>query len=202
MTFVSAGQQVPVPACEARAVRLRAGRHLRVTDVEGRQVGDLWAFTSDLAEHLSAAHTRVHVDRLFPAVGQSFVTGRRDPILTLVEDRSPGRHDMLVPACDPGRYASLGAPPGHPSCAANLHAALAGQSAPGGYATVPQPVNVFMGVRVGSGGELVWYPASTAPGDSVTFRAETDCLVVVSACPQDLSVVNDGHPTALELRVH
>jgi uncharacterized protein YcgI (DUF1989 family) len=28
------------------------------------------------------------------------------------------------------------------------------------------------------------------PGDSVTFSAERDCIVVMSACPQDLLPVN------------
>ncbi|MFD0536975.1 DUF1989 domain-containing protein [Actinomadura luteofluorescens] len=44
---------------EGRAVRVAAGRRVRVVDVEGGQVGDLFAFAADdPREHLSAAHTR------------------------------------------------------------------------------------------------------------------------------------------------
>ncbi|ANN18700.1 Urea carboxylase-related aminomethyltransferase [Amycolatopsis orientalis] len=190
-----------VPPGTARAVRVRAGDLVRVIDVEGGQVGDVFAFTdsgTEPAEHHSAAHTRAAIDRLFPAIGESFVTDRRRPILTLVEDTSPGEHDMLIPACDPARYAALGAP-GHRSCAANLAEALdeIGLSFTG---AVPQPINVFMRVPVGEDGRLSRLTASSRPGDAVTLRAELDCVVVLSACPQDLVRISAGRlsPLAIE----
>ncbi len=180
---------------------MAAGDLVRVVDVEGGQVGDVFAFTdggTELAEHHSAAHTRAGVDKLFPAVGESFVTDRRRPILTLVGDTSPGEHDMLIPACDPARYAALGAP-GHRSCAANLREALdeAGLTFTG---PTPQPINVFMRVPIGAGGRFSWLTASSRPGDAVTLRAEQDCVVVVSACPQDLVPISDAglSPLAIE----
>ncbi|MFK0247850.1 DUF1989 domain-containing protein [Amycolatopsis azurea] len=190
-----------VPPGTAKAVRVAAGDLVRVIDVEGGQVGDVFAFTgsgTELAEHHSAAHTRAANDRLFPAVGESFVTDRRRPILTLVEDTSPGEHDMLIPACDPARYEALGAP-GHRSCATNLREALdeAGLSFTG---PIPQPINVFMRIPVGEDGRLSWLTASSRPGDAVTLRAELDCVVVVSACPQDLVSISDAglSPLAIE----
>ncbi|WP_066956873.1 DUF1989 domain-containing protein [Streptomyces lushanensis] len=202
MNFVTRDHTILVPAGEARGALLRAGQHLTVIDPEGEQVGDLFAYPDDPSHgrHLSAAHTRAHVNRLFPQPGEAFVTDLRTPVLTLVEDNSPGRHDMLIPACDAVRYAALGAPPGHPSCAANLNTVLT-QAGRDTHTTVPQPVNVFMDIRVGTD-SLAWFPASTKPGDSITLQAATDCLVVVSACPQDLSVINNGSPTPLELHLH
>lgn len=187
-----------VPARGAEAFHVTAGQRMRITDLEGGQVGDLFAYSADdPAEHLSASHTRAATARLFPAPGEHFVTTRRRPILTLVEDTSPGRHDMLIPACDPERYRALGAP-GHASCAQNLADALARH---GMYAdTVPQPVNVFMDVRPAAG-ELTWHAASTRPGDAITFEAVGDCLVVLSACPQDLAPVNSGPTTPLSVTV-
>ncbi|HEU4948059.1 MAG TPA: urea carboxylase-associated family protein [Kribbella sp.] len=260
-----------VPARTGRAVRVARGQYVRIVDLAGQQVGDLFAFATALAaatytpsddtataaataptvatatttptagtatasatsseseavasgidpagrawddkpvqlhagahipcptgESLSASHTRATVSRLFPAVGEAFVTDRRRPILTLVEDHSPGHHDLLIAACDDARYAGLGATD-HPSCARNLHGALAEI----GLRTdvVPQPLNVFMRVPVLSDGTLGWLPAATAPGDSVTFRAELDCVVVVSACPQDLTVINGSTPTDLAIDV-
>ena len=161
-----------VPAGEGRAVRVSAGRRVRVVDVEGGQVGDLFAFAADdPSEHLSAAHTRSVTSRLFPQVGESFVTGRRRPILELADDTSPGEHDMLIAACDPARYEALGAP-GHPSCARNLELALEGL----GLATpvTPQPVNVFMRIPVEESGRLRWLPAEGRPGDTSTVKAARD----------------------------
>lgn len=189
-----------VPAREARAVSLIAGQRFRVVDLEGGQVGDLFAFTTrDVTEQLSASHTRAATGRLFPARGEPFMTNRRRPILTLVEDTSPGWHDMLIAACDPQRYAQLGAPPGHPSCAENLDRVLAEQGLT--VEVTPQPVNVFMRTPVEEAGRLRWLPAVSRAGDAISFRAGLDCLVVVSACPQDLTDLNVNGPTALAIEV-
>lgn len=188
-----------VPAGEGRAARIGAGQRFSVVSLEDRQVGDLWAFNAhDPSEHQSASHTRSVTDRLFPHVGEQFVTDRRRPILTLIEDSSPGRHDMLIAACDPARYAGLGAP-GHRSCATNLREALAALGLAGAAPTVPQPINVFMRIPVAPDGTLSWLPAETRPGDRVTFRAEMDCVIVLSACPQDLVGINGGRPTPLAI---
>lgn len=199
---LSSDQRVHVPAREGRAIALRAGESVRVVTEEGGQVGDLFAAVvgktaGETVEWLSAAHTRGQHGRLFPLVGQAFVTDRRRPVLTLVDDTSPGRHDMLVPACDPARYRALGALGWHASCAENLRLALAGTGID--VSAVPQPVNLFMDVPVTATGELVWRESPAGPGAAVTLRAELDCVMVVSACPQDLAPVNAGGPKSLLL---
>ena len=191
-----------VPAGHGQAVRVRAGQLVRVTDPYGGQVGDLFAFVDDgvrrLRHHLSAAHTRGHTSRLFPAVGEDFVTAARTPVLGLVEDTSPGRHDMLIPACDPERYRLLGAR-WHRSCVANVHEALAVLDLE--VDAVPQPVNLFMNIPVGADGALSWLPAPTRRGDAVTFVSHVDTVIVLSACPQDLVGINAGAPSDLLIEV-
>jgi uncharacterized protein len=189
---------IDVPAREGRGVRVAAGQRFRVIDVEGGQVADTFAFRADdVSEYHSAEHTRAVVSRLFPRVGEHFVTNHRRPILTLVEDRSPGIHDMLCAACDPERYTGLGVEGWHASCQENLRRAMAEL----GFdrVEVPQPINLFMNIPVLDGGELGWEPAPTQPGDSVTLRAEMDCVVVISACPQDIVPINNGNPTAIAI---
>ncbi|MFG1688914.1 DUF1989 domain-containing protein [Nonomuraea sp. NPDC049269] len=189
--------RVIVPATQGRAVRVGAGRRVRVTDLEGGQVGDVFAVAADdVNEHLSASHTRAATNRLFPVAGEKFVTTRRRPILTLVEDTSPGCHDMLIAACDQERYRALGVP-GHASCTDNLRTSLAalGLSVP----VIPQPVNVFMRIPVAGDGRLSWLSSISRPGDAITFEAAMDCVLVVSACPQDLVGINGHHPTALAI---
>lgn len=187
-----------MPARHGTAVRVRAGQRVRVTDPYGGQVGDLFAFVDDgsrrLTSHLSAAHTRGHTSRLFPAVGEDFVTAARTPVLGLAADTSPGRHDMLIPACDPERYRLLGARE-HRSCAANLHEALAELDLT--TDTVPQPVNLFMNIPVAADESLRWLPAPSRRGDAVTLVSHVDTVVVVSSCPQDLVGINAGAPTDL-----
>jgi uncharacterized protein YcgI (DUF1989 family) len=189
-----------IPAREARAVRVATDRRFRLVDVEGTQVIDLFAFVDgDVSEYASAEHTRVYVKRLFPAVGEPFVTNRRRPLLVLEEDSSPGVHDMLCAACDPTRYALLGYEGWHASCQENLRSAMAGM----GYAAVevPSPINVFMNVSLDAGGGLTLEPALTKPGDSITLRAELPCIVVASSCPMDLNPINGAGPTDIAIEL-
>jgi uncharacterized protein YcgI (DUF1989 family) len=190
---------VLVPAREARAIRVDSGRRLRVVDVEGGQVVDLFAFVADdPGEYASAEHTRIWVNRLFPRVGQEFVTNRRRPILILEQDNSPGVHDMLCAACDPIRYELLGAKE-HASCQENLKRAMAelGHDA----IEIPQPINLFMSVGVEPDGSLTWGPATTKAGDDVVLRALLDCIVVASACPQDLNEINNYRPSSVGIEL-
>jgi uncharacterized protein len=190
---------IVVPAREGRAVEVSAGGRFRVVDVEGGQVVDLFAFVSDdVSEYASAEHTRIWVDRLFPKPGQPFVTNRRRPILEFEEDHSPGIHDMLCAACDTIRYQLLGAEH-HASCAANLQQAMAALGHD--RIEIPQPINLFMNVRVEPDWSLTWGPAPTKPGDFVVFRAALDSIVVVSACPQDLNEINHYRPTSIGIEV-
>ena len=50
-----------------------AGELVRVVDVEGRQVGDMWVIdAADPGRWLSASHTRDRCERLFPHGGERF----------------------------------------------------------------------------------------------------------------------------------
>ena len=192
-------ERIHIPAREGRAVRVESGRRLRVIDVEGGQVADTWAFVAnDPGERHSAQHTRAVASRLFPRVGEHFVTNRRRPILTLVADETPGIHDMLVAACDPPRYEGLGVQGWHASCEENLRSALAalGVEAP---RFAPQPINLFMNTPALADGTIDWRPAPTKAGDHVVLRAELDLIFAVSACPQDIVAINEKNPTPIEI---
>jgi uncharacterized protein len=197
---VSTIETIHVPAREGRAVKVGTGGAFRVVDVEGRQVADLFAFNAhDVSEHHSAMHTRAAVDRLLPRVGEAFMTNRRRPILTLERDDTPAVHDMLIAPCDPERYQGLGVDGWHASCQENLERAMRGFGHDG--ICIPQSINLFMNIPVAQDGSLGWEPAPTEPGDSITLRAETDCIVVVSACPQDIVPINDCNPTPIAIEL-
>jgi uncharacterized protein YcgI (DUF1989 family) len=192
--------RIEVPARGGRGTEVAAGQRFRVVDLEGRQCVDLFAFCADdVSEFHSAEHTRVHVSRLFPKPGEQFVTNRRRPILYFEEDRTPGVHDMLCAACDPERYEGLGVEGWHASCRENLERAMAelGHDA----IEIPQPINLFMNIPVDAEWRLGWEPAPTRAGDHVTLRAEMDCLVVVSACPQDIVPINEKNPTPVAIEL-
>jgi uncharacterized protein YcgI (DUF1989 family) len=193
-------ETIRIPAREGHAVRMHAGDRVRVIDPEGGQVADVFAFCADnISEYHSAEHTRVYVNRLFPRVGQQFVTNRRRPILTLEADTTVGIHDMLCAACDPSRYAGLGVEGWHASCQENLQKAMTALGHE--RIEIPQPINVFMNIPVLEDSEIGWEPAPKKPGDSITLRAELDIVLAVSACPQDLVSINAGNPTPIDLEL-
>jgi uncharacterized protein YcgI (DUF1989 family) len=192
-------RELRISAGTGAGLRVAAGEYVQIVDVEGRGCADFFALAAaNPAEYLSASHTRVQIDRLFPEVGQSFFSSLRRPMLQFEEDRTPGMHDMLFAACDPARYAQYHVP-GHASCAENFQAALGSLGAP--CPLVPQPVNFFMNVAVRPDGRVTFGPPQTEAGDWVLLRAFLDCLVVVSACPQQWNPATNYHPSNLLVRL-
>ena len=192
-------REIRIPAGTGAGLRIATGEYVQIVDVEGRGCADFFALAAaNPSEYLSASHTRVQIDRLFPQVGQSFFSSLRRPMLQFEEDRTPGVHDMLFAACDPARYAQYHVA-GHASCAENFHAALRalGASCP----VVPQPVNFFMNVAVRPDGSVTFGPPQTEAGDWVLLRAFLDCLVVLSACPQQWNPAANYHPSDLLARI-
>lgn len=189
-----------VAARTGLAVEVAKGQRVTIVDLDGGQVGDFFAFNSnDMSEYLSASHTRAFNSRVFPLPGQPFVSSRRRPMLRVLKDTSPGYHDMLIAACDPPRYEQLGVEGWHASCAENLTAALdkAGRATP----HVPQPFNVFMRTPATLEGEIVWLLAESKAGDRFEMEALQDLVVVLSSCPSELSGINAGELSDLELEV-
>jgi uncharacterized protein YcgI (DUF1989 family) len=192
-------RQVVVPAQSGRAVSVSRGDLVGVVDIEGHQVGDLWAI--DAADHgrwLSASHTRDRCERLFPAVGEAFCDQRGEPVLDLARDTSPGVHDMLFPPCDRWLYESRGLA-GHPNCRDNFLAATA--SAGIVLPIVPDPVNLFQDSGPRSDGTLAIGVAASSPGDTVVFLARRDLVVILTACSVDYPPLNQGHCSPLRIEI-
>ena len=180
---------VTIPARRGKAAPVRAGQHVRIVNTHGTQVVDTWAFSAaDPTEWMAMEASRAWFMKLAASVGDSFVTNRRRPILTLVEDTSGGRHDTLMAACDLERYGLLGVKGHHDNCRDNLHAALAevGLKVP----ATPSPLNLFMNIPWTAEGRLAWAEPVSPPGSYVRFRAEMDLVVAFSACPQDILPIN------------
>ena len=178
-----------VPARKGRAERLTKGQAIKIINTHGVQVCDTWCFSAeDLHEFLSVEHMRPTLGAIFPKKGQPMHSNRRRPILILEEDTSPGIHDTLIAACDDYRYGLLGCKEYHDNCTDNLIAAMRqiGLTPP----EVPSPVNLWMNIPIGSDGSTQWGEPLSKPGDYVVLRAAMDCIVAMSACPQDILPIN------------
>ncbi len=194
------GEVCVIPARRGRAVRLNRGQSLKITNTHGHQVVDFWAFSAeDLSEFLSMEHLRATITSIFPKVGDALVTNRRRTILHFTEDTSPGIHDTIMAACDSYRYGLLGCTEYHDNCTDNLHASLQRLGLRSGE--TPSPFNVWMNIPVAKDGSTSWGEPVSKPGDYVVFRAEMDCIAVMSCCPQDLLPVNRGNPVEVHYQV-
>lgn len=197
--IASNGSLTTLAARHGVAIPVDRGRELVIVNTHGTQAVDTWALNrANLDEFMSMEHSRSRLSRVIPRVGDTLVSNRRAPILTLVEDSSPGVHDTLLCACSPEIYREHGCPEGHRSCEGNFHEALGERGLSLGC--TPAPLNLFMNVAIGAGNEVVRAAPVSKPGDQVRFRAEMDVFVVLSACPQDVTPINGDDCTPRDIQ--
>jgi uncharacterized protein YcgI (DUF1989 family) len=55
---------------------------------------------------------------------------------------------------------------------------------------VPDPFNIFQHSQIGADFKLTTHAPLSRAGDYVEFLAESDCLVALTACPQDQNLCN------------
>ncbi len=193
-------QLLTIPARRGKAARLARGQTVKIINTHGNQVVDFWAFNAgDLREYMGMEQCRAFWERLYPVAGDKMITTRRRAILTFVEDASPGRHDTLIAPCDNERYGLLGCTQYHDNCRDNMHAGLAELGFTIPY--TPASLNLFMNIPWRQDGALQWGNCQCKPGDSTTFKAEMDAIIVFSACPQDLLPINNGITTEAHYQI-
>jgi uncharacterized protein YcgI (DUF1989 family) len=195
--------EVPVPAAlieippqSGVALQLRQGEWLQIVDVYGGQVADLACFAArDTREAFSSGRTIDYNESLRLRVGDLLYSNRSGELARVVED-SVGIHDMLLSPCSEAMFARRGEL-AHPSCHANLTAAL------GAYGIVGDAVvatlNVFMDVRVHADGRVEIRPPASMPGDRFAIEAVCDLIVGVAACSSELT--NHGRCKAIAYEV-
>ena len=192
--------EIAVPAREGRGVTVHAGQLLDIVDVEGQQAADLVAWRrADPREYMSPAHTVSCNASIRLGAGSQVFTNHRNPIFTIVRD-DVGKHDLLVPCCDPERYSRDFGRAGHRSCLRNLQEA---RDQLGRTFDIhgEQAWNIFMHNRITPEGKVVTDPASHPAGSTITLCAEMDVVALLSACPQDLTPCNAFNPTSMKILV-
>ena len=192
--------QVHIPEMTGCGAEVRSGQRVKVIAVQGKQIGDLFAFVLDSPdEFLSPGHTRGKLQSIYPVLGKPFYSNKRNPLLLLEED-TVGVHDLMAPACDYYSYKELGYED-HPSCRGNLVATL--KRFDFTPESLPDPHNLFQNTPVVDlDGRREARESAAKPGGSVVLQAMKDLLVIVTACSMDHGPVNGGKPSDLMLEVY
>ncbi|WP_309125165.1 urea amidolyase associated protein UAAP2, partial [Kocuria sp.] len=180
---------------------LTAGQVLTIVDVDGNQAVDFLAYDAeDTSRAYSVQATLQGQGSVYLTEGSVLRTNEHDPLLTVV-GTDVERHDTLGGACSKEsntlRY-------GHHTwsqhgCADNFLAELSKYGM--GKRDQVSNVNWFMNVPVDPDGALGIVDGISAPGLSVSLRAERDVLVVVSNCPQVNNPCNGFDPSRAEMIV-
>jgi uncharacterized protein len=197
-TGAQAGARVIVAPRDAAAIRVPAGSVLRISSVDGPQVGDLNLFAADnLDERFYSGKTRAlhgtHVttgDRLwscFPYL-RPMATVVADTLGWYgIDDFGGSVHDVIGTRCDPYTGRLLSGVDYHHCCHSNLTRALADASALS-LAEAERHVHDVLNVFMCTGftrdtGQYFMKASPVRPGDYIDLFAEIDLLAVLSACP-------------------
>ncbi|GHG88678.1 urea carboxylase-associated family protein [Pseudodonghicola xiamenensis] len=191
-------EEVVAPPREAVCFEVAAGQVVRISCIEGAQVGDLNLWNArDLRERFYSGKTRAlhgsHVsvgDRLW----SSFPSLR--PMATILEDtlgwygideHGGAVHDVIGTRCDPYTHNLLSGGQYHHCCHSNLIRALAdhtGMSLQEAEPHVHDVLNVFMCTGfTRDTGQYFMKASPVRPGDYLELFAEIDLLGALSACP-------------------
>jgi len=178
-----------------------AGAAITITDLGGNQAVDCLLYDArDHAERYCAHTTMAAQANIFLTTGSVLRSVEGVPLMTVLEDTC-GRHDTIGGACSQEsntlRY-------GHHT--KHQHACVENFLYEGSRwgltkRDLVSNINWFMNVPVEPDGTMGIVDGISAPGLSVTCRAERDVLVLISNCPQINNPCNGFDPTAIRIRI-
>jgi hypothetical protein len=180
---------------------VRAGDVLSIVDLGGNQAVDCLLYdAADTSRRYSAPDTIAAQRALFLTTGSVLRTCEGDALMTIVADDC-GRHDTVGGACSKEsntlRY-------GHHT--RHQHACVENFLREGarwglGKRDLVSNINWYMNVPVEQDGTLGIVDGISAPGLTVSMRADIDTLVLVSNCPQINNPCNGFDPTPVRMVV-
>ena len=178
-----------------------AGDVLTIIDLHGNQAVDTLVYSAhDHSVRYSASATIAAQRNLFLTTGSVLLSDDSTPLMTIVADEV-GNHDTVGGACSQEsntlRY-------GHHTkhqhaCVENF--LIEGAKWGLGKRDMVSNINFFMNVPVDADGTLGIVDGLSAPGKSLSLRAEIDTLVLVSNCPQINNPCNGFDPTPVRMVV-
>lgn len=191
---------VTVKGGYAKLIEIKKGQLVKITDIEGGQVADLFAYNADnYYEKTSPAHTIMKIMSLKMKVGDKIYSNYRHPMLEIIDDTA-GTHDLLMVACDSRRYLYDYNVANHRSCVDNITDLFRAYGI--SPSTFPNPINLFQKTEVTQDGKLIQKGCPTKPGDFVLMKAHMNLLIAISACPMDLNPIGGDRITDIGIKVY
>jgi len=192
-----------VPACAPWSAIVRAGQTLQIIDLHGNQAVDtlFYGVSGTQVDHTlrySFQATIAAQHNIFLTTGSVLRAADGTALMTIVAD-DVGNHDTIAGACSKeSNTLRYGHHTVHQHACAENFLAEGAKWGLGKRDIVPN-VNFFMNVPVEADGTLGIVDGLSAPGKSLTLRADIDTLVLVSNCPQINNPCNGFDPTPVRM---
>jgi urea carboxylase-associated protein 1 len=192
-----------VAACSPWSAVLKAGQRLQIIDLHGNQAVDTLFYgvsdgQCDPAKRYNFQTTVAAQGNIFLTTGSTLRAADGTALVTIVADEV-GNHDTIAGACSKeSNTLRYGHHTVHQHACAENFLAEGAKWGLGKRDIVPN-VNFFMNVPIESDGTLGIVDGLSGPGKSLTVRAETDTMVLVSNCPQINNPCNGFNPTPVRM---
>ncbi len=210
-------EDVIVPHNTGSSFVVKKGQRIRVI---AESTVDFVVFNLDnLTERFDQARTKSNQRKIYISTGDVLYSKLNKIMMTIVEDTYKGTHDLQFGMCSkysrdeqwrrretPGikaKFKELGITkredlPYH-GCWENLASAL--QKYPVLPLDIPSPLNLFQSTEIDANGRMIDRRSRDRPepGTLVDLRAEMDCLVALSACPDPSLFYKTGKPVKVQV---
>ncbi len=163
------------------AFTIKQGQVIRIIDLEGEQVSDLFCFAQDnIEEHLSSGHTTDYNGKLYLSKGDTLYSSRSNPMFSIIDDQV-GKHIMLYAPCSQVMFEkSYGVAEAHSNCLDNLVSNLKNYGIQASDISIP--FNIFMNINISKQGKITIHSPLSKAGDFIELRAEMNMIVGITAC--------------------
>lgn len=188
-----------IPHNTGKPFIVKKGQFIRIV---GQSTADFVVFNlENVRERFDQARTKVNQGKIYVSTGDVLISKFNNVMMTIVEDTYAGTHDLQKGMCSASFYEKWGdrifkiygaawkrlgrkreKAPDH-GCWENLTEALRPWQIPA--EDVPSPLNIFQTMVINPRtGSMRYSVRRPKPGTRIDLRAEMDCLVAISACPE------------------
>tara|TARA_B110000090_G_scaffold210097_1_gene270046 strand:- start:7895 stop:8545 length:651 start_codon:yes stop_codon:yes gene_type:complete len=206
-------EDIVVPRCSGKTMKVNKGQVFRVIANEGKQVADLtFLNASNYKEHFAGEHSAVlnsmqgtggyyRLSKLYskPPYENVMATVINDRVGDGARGGERAGHFMMC-HCSSRLLEHLGKP-GIRTCSDNFADAFR-EIGLNQEDTYDQTIfNVWMQSWIGEDGGMCSAPPLAERDDTIDFLAEMDLIAVISVCPDETSPCNDFKAKALRFQV-
>lgn len=191
-----------IPAKDGTALELQKGDILQIIDVEGQQVADLVAFNKkDLGEHISATQTNKLNAHLNLKEDDFLFSTDCNKMFEITKITNPKVHYNFIfsPCADMDNNIRFPDIPKGETCLGILIRVLKKYDLD--WRNMLEPFSIGLNLHIDKDWVMSTHTPLSKPGDYVEIKTLMDCVVGITACPQDRNLCNGTKLTPIRIKL-